>query len=57
MIIASAMMFLNPSEVAVLGDYFGDRKSCEAAGMKYFSKVEKLIPELGVNEALVKNIK
>lgn len=28
MVIASAMMFLNPSEVAVLGDYFGDRKSC-----------------------------
>ena len=28
MVIASAMMYLNPSEVAVLGDYFGDRKSC-----------------------------
>lgn len=28
MIIASAMMFLDPSEVAVLGNYFGDRKSC-----------------------------
>ena len=28
MVIASAMMFLNPSEVAVLGDYFGDWKSC-----------------------------
>ena len=28
MIIASAMMFLNPSEVVVLGDYFGDWKSC-----------------------------
>ena len=27
-VIASAMMFLNPSEVAVLGDYFGDWKSC-----------------------------
>lgn len=55
MVIASAMMFLNPSEVAVLGDYFGDRKSCEASGMKYFSKVEKLIPELGVNEPRVTN--
>lgn len=28
MVIASAMMFLNPSEVAVLGDYYGDLKSC-----------------------------
>ena len=28
MVIASAMMFINPSEVAVLGDYFGDWKSC-----------------------------
>ena len=28
MIIASAMMFLDPSEVAVLGNYFGDWKSC-----------------------------
>lgn len=53
MIIASAMMYLNHSEVAVFGDYYGDRKSCESAGMKYFSKVEKLIPELGVNESRV----
>lgn len=41
MIIASAMMFLDPSEVAVLGNYFGDRKSC------YIFYIE----------ALVKNIK
>lgn len=47
------MMFLNPSEVAVLGDYSVDRRSCESAGMKYYSKVEKLIPELGVNEPRV----
>jgi len=55
MIVASAMMYLKPSEVAVLGDYFGDRKSCEAAGMRYFSRVGKLIPELSMNAPFVKN--
>lgn len=49
MVVASAMMFLLPSEVAVLGDYFGDRKSCESAGMEYYTKVEELIPCLCQN--------
>ena len=49
MVVAAAMMYLLPSEVAVLGDYYGDRKSCDAAGMAYFTRVDKLILYLCTN--------
>ena len=46
MIIASAMMYLNSSEVVVFGDYNGDRMACEAAGMAYCDNLGRLLEML-----------
>ena len=43
MIIASAMMYLKASEVVVFGDYSGDRRSSEAAGMTYCNSLSRLM--------------
>lgn len=46
MVVAAAMMHLEPTEVIVFGDYFGDRQASAAAGMAYCASVDRLLPML-----------
>lgn len=53
-LVAVAMMHLEAEDVAVLGDYFGDRQSAFAAGLDYYTRPVELMARLGGNPAETK---